>query len=177
MKALIKDSALTLVLAAVIYLVFQSILYQCVVEQTSMEPNIEEGQRIFVNKAAYFFGKPERGDIIVFRKPEVNDEKPLIKRVIGLPEEIVTIEMGNVYINGVRLDEPYLADYPDYIFAGYTVPENHYFVLGDNRNGSYDSHYGWTVDRDVIIGKAWLNIWPLDTWGLAPNYAFADTPN
>jgi len=174
MKALLKDSILTLVLAAVIYFMFQTVLYQCVVEQTSMEPNIAEGQRIFINKAVYFFGEPKRGDIIVFRKPEVNDEKPLIKRVIGLPEEIVTIEMGIVYINSVPLDEPYLADYPDYMLAGYTVPENHYFVLGDNRNGSYDSHYGWTVDRDVVIGKAWLNIWPLDTWGFSPNYAFAD---
>ena len=79
-----------------------------------------------------------------------------------------------VYINGAPLDEPYLADDPDYIVASYTIPENHYFVLGDNRNGSYDSHYGWTVDREAIIGKAWLNIWPLDSWGLAPNYDFAD---
>ena len=174
MKALLRDSILTLALAAVVYFIFQALMYQCVVEQTSMEPNITEGQRIFVNKAEYFFGEPERGDIIVFWKHEVNDEKPLIKRVIGLPEEIVTIEMGTVYINGVPLEEPYLKDDPDYVFSGYTVPENHYFVLGDNRNGSYDSHYGWTVDRDVIIGKAWLSIWPLDSWGFAPNYAFAD---
>jgi signal peptidase I len=174
MKTIIKDSVLTLVLAAVIYFVFQAVLYQCVVEQTSMEPNIPEGQRIFVNKAVYFFDEPQRGDIIVFRKPEVNSDKPLIKRIIGLPGEIVTIEPGTVYINGSPLDEPYLTEYPSYMFAGYTVPENQYFVLGDNRNDSFDSHYGWTVQRDSIIGKAWLNIWPLDTWGFAPNYAFAD---
>jgi signal peptidase I len=174
MKALIKDSIITLVLAAVIYFVFQSLMYQCVIEQTSMEPNISEGQRIFVNKAEYFFGEPERGDIIIFWKPEVNEEKPLIKRIIGLPEETISIETGTVYINGVPLDEPYLVDDPDYSLASYIIPEDHYFVLGDNRNGSYDSHYGWTVDREVIIGKAWLNIWPMDRWGLAPNYAFAD---
>jgi len=174
MKAFLKDSIITLVLAAAIYFIFQAAFYQCVIEQTSMTPGIMEGQRIFVNKAAYFFGEPERGDIVVFRKPDVNSDKPLIKRIIGLPGEVVTIEQGRVYINGGPLDEPYLRDTPLYMLAAYPVPENHYFVLGDNRNGSYDSHYGWTVDRDVIIGKAWLSIWPLDTLGFAPNYAFAD---
>jgi signal peptidase I len=174
MKAFIKDSIFTLALATVIYFVFQMMFYQCVVEQTSMTPNILEGQRIFVNKTAYFFGEPERGDIIVFRKPEVNNDKPLIKRVIGLPGEVVTIDRGTVYVNSTPLDEPYLKDIPVYIMAGYSIPENHYFVLGDNRNASYDSHYGWTVDGEVIIGKAWLSIWPPGKLGFAPNYAFAD---
>ncbi len=174
MRTIIKDSIITLIIAAAIYLIFQATLYQCVVEQTSMTPNLTEGQRIFVNKTAYIFGEPERGDIIVFHRPDINNGPPLIKRIIGLPGEVVTIERGQVYIDDDPLEEPYLTETPVYILTGYTVPENQYFVLGDNRNASYDSHYGWTVDRDVIIGKAWLSIWPPDTLGFAPNYEFAE---
>ena len=174
MKVFIKDSLLTLIIAAAIYFIFQAALYQCIVQQTSMMPNVTEGKRIFVNKTAYIFSKPERGDIIVFHRPNIDGGRPLIKRVIGLPGEVVTIQLGQVYINGDPLEEPYLSETPLYILAGYTIPANRYFVLGDNRNGSYDSHYGWTVDREVIIGKAWVSIWPLNTLGFAPNYAFAD---
>ena len=175
MRVFIRDFIITLILAALIYFTFQAALYQCVIEQTSMTPNITEGQRVFVNKTAYIFGNPARGDIIVFHNPDLNNGQPLIKRVIGLPGETVTIKSGSVYIDGSPLKEPYLKESPNYILAGYTVPQNHYFVLGDNRNGSYDSHFGWTVDREIIIGKAWLSVWPLDSLGFAPNYAFADS--
>jgi len=174
MKVIVRDISLTILLAVAIYFVSQTALYQCIIEQTSMTPTLAEGQRIFVNKVAYAFDEPERGDIIVFRKPDVNRDKPLIKRVIGLPGEVVTIEIGTVYIDGSPLDEPYLTETPGYLLAEYTIPEERYFVLGDNRNGSYDSHYGWTVEEDAIVGKAWFSIWPPDSMGFAPNYAFAD---
>ena len=94
--------------------------------------------------------------------------------MIGLPGEQIAIRDGKVFINGFPLDEPYIKEVPKYRIENLTIGNDRYFVLGDNRNGSYDSHCGWTVERDLIIGKAWVSIWPLDLLGPAPNYAFAD---
>ena len=77
---------------------------------------------------------------------------------------------GTVYINGTQLDEPYIKEPPRYSLKPWLIPDDEYFVLGDNRNISEDSHNGWTVPRQNIIGKDWLSIWPPGEWGLAPNY-------
>ena len=118
--------------------------------------------------------KPDRGDIIVFKNPDNTKDTPLIKRVIGLPGEEVTVRSGVVYINGSPLTETYIIKIPRYTLPKQSVPDSEYFVLGDNRNASRDSHMGWTVPQDNIIGKAWLSIWPLDHLGLVPEYAYAD---
>lgn len=170
-KNMIREVLITVVLAAVIYLGVQAIIQQRVVEQTSMLPTLTEGQRIFINKLSK---TPDRGDIIVFDDPDNPGGTPLIKRVIGLPGETISIHDGLVYVNGNALTEPYIAQSPAYSVTDTLVPAEEYFVLGDNRNHSRDSHYGWTVPQDDIIGKAWLTIWPLDELGLAPNYAYAD---
>ncbi len=159
------------VLAAGLYCGVQAMVQQRVIEQTSMQPTLMEGQRIFVNKLA---DTPDRGDIIVFENPYDPDGTPLIKRVIGLPGEIMTVSNGAVCVNGEPLTEPYIAQAPDYTMPGLKVPEEEYFVLGDNRNNSRDSHYGWTVPRDDIIGKAWLSVWPLSELGIVPDYAYAN---
>jgi signal peptidase I len=174
MREFIRDFFIAVLLAVCVFFSIQAMLLQCVVRQTSMTPTIVEGQRIFINKTAYLFNTPGRGDIIVFNPVQRNSEIPLIKRVIGLPNETITVKNGTVYIDNVPLDEPYLKEVPEYRISEIIVPEDHYFVLGDNRNSSYDSHCGWTVDNESIIGKAWISIWPLDTLGPAPNYAFAD---
>ncbi|MBA7716255.1 Signal peptidase I T [subsurface metagenome] len=137
-----------------------------------MEPGLESGQRVLVNQVAYYFREPERGDVIIF-DPPFKSEEPFIKRIIGLPGESVEIKQGTVYIhkngNTLVLDEPYLKEPPAYTFKGDTLPEDEYFVLGDNRNNSQDSHTGWTVKREDIIAKAWLSIWPWDRWGVIAN--------
>jgi len=137
-----------------------------------MEPTLqEEGQRLIISKITYLFHEPERGDIIVFHPPhKPKDEPPYIKRIIGLPGDTIEIKGGAVYINGSKLYEPYVKNPPNYTIAKLTIPENEYFVLGDNRPVADDSHNGWTVKREDIIGKAWLSIWPPSKWGLAPNY-------
>ncbi len=134
-----------------------------------MEPTVEEAQRLLVNKLAYLVSRPERGDIIIFHPPS-KQQVDYIKRLIALPGDTVEIKGGAVYVNGKRLDEPYIKDPPYYNLSLKEIPQNSYFVLGDNRNNSNDSHNGWTIQRSDIIGKVWLRIWPLENWGTFPNW-------
>ncbi len=169
MKAFLREFALTIIIAAIIVFAFQSSLQTFVVVMSSMEPNFHEGQRLLVNKAIYLFDEPARGDVIIFKAP--NGRKgDYIKRVIALPGDTVEIKNGAVYVNGVKLDEPYIMNPPNYTLEEQEVPDNSYFVLGDNRNNSDDSHHGWLVPRENIIGKAWLSIWPPGEWELVPDY-------
>ena len=125
----------------------------------SMENTIMTGDRIFGNRLAYVLGDPQRFDIVIFRYPD--DESQLfIKRIIGLPGETVEIIDGKVYIDGSEtpLDDSFTPETPTGNYGPYTVPENCYFMLGDNRNNSKDSRF-WQntfVERDAILGKAVL---------------------
>ncbi|MFC1864432.1 signal peptidase I [Chloroflexota bacterium] len=174
MRAFLQDTLTTLILAAVIFFGLKATVEHSVVVSPSMEPSIPVGQHLFINKIVYNFHEPERGDIALFHPPH-NKQYDFIKRIIGLPGESVEIKEGIVYIhkedgNVLPLDEPYITDPARYPFKGDILPENAYFVLGDNRNNSGDSRDGWTVPRQNIIGKAWLSIWPPAKWGLAANY-------
>ena len=145
-----------------------------IVDGPSMENTFQNGERILVNKLAYKFSTPQRGDVIIFHPP-IPSTSPFIKRIIGLPGERVVIRNGTVTIieaNGNRfiLEEPYIREPPDYDYNSGIIPSNEYFVLGDNRDDSEDSHFGWFVSRSEIIGKAWLCIWPPSQWGFAANY-------
>ncbi|MDD5127567.1 MAG: signal peptidase I [Dehalococcoidales bacterium] len=168
MKSFFKEILITLAMAVIICVGFRVSLQTFGIFMTSMEPNFHEGQRLLVNKIAYVFGEPQRGDVVIFHAP--NNGGDYIKRVIGLPGDTVEIRSRAVYVNGKRLDEPYIMDPPTYTLDKMTVPPDEYFVLGDNRNNSNDSHRGWTVPREDIVGKAWLSTWPPDTWGVVPTY-------
>lgn len=165
MKAFFRELVLTAVFAVGIFFVLQATVASFVVVGISMEPSLENGQRLLVSKASYYLHEPERGDILVFQPPE-NGRGDYIKRVIGLPGDTVRITKNTVYLNGSPLEEDYIKDSPNYTIPETTVPEDRYFVLGDNRNNSSDSHNGWLVPRDNIVGKAWLSIWPPDKWGV-----------
>jgi signal peptidase I len=171
MKSFLREILITLVLALVIFLVARETIQTYEVFMTSMEPNFHEGQRVVVNKASYWHwvGEPERGDVIIFKAPNGSNED-FIKRVIGLPGDTVEIKNGAVYVNGVKLDEPYVMNDPDYTMAKEKIPAGKYFVLGDNRNHSNDSHNDWLVDRKDVHGKAWLSTWPPNAWGTVPDY-------
>ena len=172
MKTFVKELLITVGLAVIIFVVARQTIQTYEVYQTSMEPNFHEGQRVVVNKAVYFWSEPERGDVIVFRAPGTDED--FIKRVIGLPGDTVEIKNGLVYVNGVALDEPYIAEAPDYTMPAITIPAGKYFVLGDNRNHSNDSHRDWLVNKEDIHGKAWLSTWPPALWGVVPEYALGD---
>lgn len=129
----------------------------------SMEDTIPKPSRIISSRVHYWFADPERGDVILFDPPD-GDEFYYVKRVVGLPGETIRIVDGKVYINDSEepLDEPYLKEAPYGSFGPYTVPEDCYFVMGDNRNHSNDSRY-WQnpfVPRGSIYAKAVFGYWP-----------------
>ncbi len=169
MKGFLRELLITVGLAIVIFLVLQTTIQSSIVLGSSMEPNLADGQRLIINKAIYHFREPTRGDIIILHPP-IEPQKEYVKRVIGLPGDTVEVRNGVVYVNGSALKEPYIKDPPRYNLPPTKVPENNYFVLGDNRNNSNDSHAGWTVTSQEIVGEAWLRIWPLDEWGTVWNY-------
>lgn len=161
----LRDLALS-VLFAVILIVF---IYQPVkVEGTSMMPSLVDQERIFINKFTYRFGIEDiqRGDMVVFWFP-MDKTKSYIKRVIGLPGDVVEIDEGKVLVNGKPLQEDYVPDeYRDrQSYRATRVPDGKYFVLGDHRSSSNDSRAWGMVDRDVIYGKAVFVYWPLDKMG------------
>ncbi|MFC1992447.1 signal peptidase I [Chloroflexota bacterium] len=174
MKTFIREILVTLVLAVGIFFILESTLETSIVVGSSMEPSFQGSQRLLISQVSYRFHEPERGDVIILRPSDNPNAIPLIKRIIGLPGESVEINQGKVYIHrgGVAfaLDEPYIKEEPDYTFKSDVIPEGEYFVLGDNRNNSNDSHNGWTVPRENIIGKTWLSIWPPGEWGAVPDY-------
>jgi signal peptidase I len=172
-KSFLREAVITIVVALLLYFVLQATVQKSIVNGYSMETTLDNGQQVLINKVVYHLHTPQRGDIIIFHPPQQPSYSlPYIKRVIGLPGETIEIKNDIVYINGQGLEEPYINDPPHYTMLPVTVPDGSYFVLGDNRNNSSDSHGGWTVPQQNIIGKAWLLIWPPGTWGLAPNYGF-----
>ncbi|MFH1647952.1 MAG: signal peptidase I [Chloroflexota bacterium] len=173
MKTFFREFLITVILAAAIFFAAQHTIQTYEVFMNSMEPNFHEGQRVVVNKTAYWswVGEPARGEVIIFQEPNGSSED-FIKRVIGLPGDTVEIKDGAVYVNDVRLDEPYIKSPPSYTMASRKVPDDEYFVLGDNRNHSTDSHSSsdWWVPRENIQGKVWLSTWPPATWGVVPDH-------
>ncbi len=131
----------------------------------SMAPTLHEDDRVLVNKLSYDLHDVNRGDIIVFERPEgeaAGQIKDLIKRVVGLPGERIEQRDGDVYIDGDLLEEPYLEDGTETTnLEPQTVPEGHVFVMGDNRGDSMDSRVFSAIDEDLIVGRAFVRVWPL----------------
>jgi signal peptidase I len=161
-KRFVLDILETLILAVVLYFGINAVSARVRVDGFSMRPTLEDGEYILINKLAYKTDEPHRGDIVVFVFP-VNPQEDLIKRVIGLPGETVSIHNGVVSVNGVALTEPYIASPPVYNDE-WVVPEGQLFVLGDNRNDSRDSHQWGFLPIENVIGRAVLIYWPPEQW-------------
>jgi len=130
-----------------------------------MFPNFEDGEFLLTDKVSYRFGEAMRGDVVVFQAP--GTEQDFIKRIIGLPGDIVMVKDGNVFINNKQLHESYLSDdvktHPSRFSAegaSATVPSGSFFVLGDNRGNSLDSRSFGFINKNAISGKAWFVYWP-----------------
>ncbi|MDD2401644.1 MAG: signal peptidase I [Clostridia bacterium] len=138
------------------------ILDNRIVPTPSMVPTIQPGDRLFVEKITHRFKELERGEVIVFVSPEQSNMKEdFIKRLIGLPGDIIEIKDSTLFVNGEPLDEPYLAEPMQYSLTERKVPEGKFFALGDNRNRSYDSHEWGFAEITSIKGKALYTYWPI----------------
>jgi signal peptidase I len=159
----LRDLIISLTISAFIII----FLYQPVkVEGTSMMPSLDDQERIFVNKFVYRMEPIQRGDIVVFHYPR-DPSKSFIKRVIGLAGDHIRIDTGQVFVNGVSLEEDYVP--PDYAdqrsYPELIVPTNAYFLLGDHRTMSNDSRDFGAVQQKFIYGKAVFGYWPVDKMG------------
>ena len=166
---IVETIVMTLLIFAAVRLMVQNFR----IEGNSMEPNLHNGQYLIIEKISYRLGTPQRGDVIVFHYPS-NPKRDFIKRIIGLPGESVEIHRGQIMIDDVPIDEAYLPNMGSYNWGPGVVGEDEYFVLGDNRNNSSDSHSWGMLPRDLIIGKAWFTYWPISDWGFIPHYTFQD---
>ena len=166
----ILEWAVVLVGAVVMALLLRQYLFQAFyIPSESMETTLEIRDRVLVNRLSYQWGDVGRGDVVVFaRKPEdPGDIRDLIKRVIALPGETIEGRDNTIYIDGVRLDEPYIQP-ENRIFADFgpiVVPDGELFMMGDNRDQSFDSRFFGTVDLDRVAGRAFVLYWPLDRVG------------
>ncbi len=166
-------------LALFMFIAVRGVAQNFIVDGGSMEPNFHNGELVIVNKVAFReisipllpfldswrpFGLPEPGDVVVFEFPQ-DPKRDFIKRVIAVPGQTVEVREGRVYVDGQVADEPYLSEPPHYTYGPVTVPEGNLFVLGDNRNNSYDSHSWGMLPEKHLIGRAEFRYWPLEAAG------------
>ena len=166
--AALRDAAGTIIPAIVIALLIHVFLAQATrVYGQSMEPNFHTNERLVIEKMSYRFHGPRRGDVIVLRDPSGSPEL-LIKRVVGLPGERVTLANNKVFIDGDLLDEPYLNQPTQGGARSWVVPPLHVFVMGDNRSASRDSRIFGPVPLEELVGKALFRYWPIVGVGPVP---------
>ncbi len=166
----------TIVLAVVIFVAIRFSVQTFSVDGSSMQPGLHTGEYVLVNKLAYLFHGPERGDVIVFHYP-LDPSQDFIKRVIGLPGDKIVVNPTQVFVNGVQLHEPYI-ETPENVTITITLKAGQYFVMGDNRPNSDDSRSWGPLPANYIIGKATVVFWPLSNWEVIPTYSsvFASVP-
>lgn len=173
-QALLREVTTTLLITIVLFLGLRYSAQAVPLDGPSMQPGLHTNERVLVNSLAYVLRQPQRGDVIVFHPPDALTQR-YIKRVIGLPGDTVRLTLTNVYIDGVKLNESYIAPAP------YGYPENpeaetihlgpdQFFVMGDNRSNSQDSRYFGPISQREIIGKAEFVVWPLNDFHNIDNY-------
>lgn len=167
---LAREIVETIALTILIFLAIRFTVQNYQISGPSMQNTLHTGQFVLVNKVAYLFRAPERGDVVVFHEPDQPD-RDLIKRVIGLPGDTIKLDGTNVWVNGTELNEPYITRRDNFIAETVTVPPNDFFVMGDNRPVSEDSRVFGFVPKDYIVGKAILVYWPLNQWQMLNTYS------
>lgn len=193
-RGLFRDILEVVIMVITIYTMVNLGTARAIVEGSSMDPNFATGQLVIVNRFAYYFSQPARGDVVVLHNPEerckdeinkrsvitipfLNNEREdgvcedLIKRVIGLPGETITLRNGVVYANGTQLTEPYIKadNFCDSCNGEWVLTADQYFVMGDNRKSSYDSHNFGAIRRELLVGQAWVRYWPLNQFQIVPH--------
>lgn len=159
----------TIVLTLLIFLVIRFAVQSYRVDGSSMQPGLYSNEYVLVNKISYLFHAPERGDVVVFHYPR-DTSQDFIKRVVGLPGDIISIDSTTVRVDGVLLNEPYISQRANPSAQVWKVPADDYFVMGDNRPVSDDSRYWGFVPKDDLVGKAVAVYWPFNDWELINTY-------
>jgi signal peptidase I len=202
--SMLREIIETALLALLIFVLVRTFVLNFKVDGRSMLPTFQNSEMILVNRNAYRtldawdfidwipgvdernsatildWGDPDRGDVIVFTPPAPGEDKPYIKRVIGLPGDQVEVRDNRVFVNGTALEEEYIGDRVSTCPTGWqycgplTVPEDNVFVMGDNRTNSEDSRFFGPVPQDNIIGKAWVVYWPSDAWGVVEHREYPE---
>lgn len=178
MKINLREAVIALIIFVLVFAAVQTSTGSYRVEMQSMEPAFLPADCIMVNKLAYRFGSPDRGDVVVLWPPKpYRQENPFIKRVIGLPGETVMIDAaGQVYVTDREGRQSLLVEDPDMPPCAvrnrsWELGGGEYFVLGDNRGNSQDSTAFGAVRKEDFVGKTWLRYWPLSQFGLTPRYS------
>lgn len=160
-KEILDTLKLVIIAFVVSYVINNCIIANAQVPTESMETTVMTGDRIIINRLAYLAEKPQRGDIVSFIFPD-DGKTPYLKRIMGLPGETIEGKSGSIFINGELLEDSYTDEISYDDFGPYTVPDGSYFMMGDNRNNSYDSRY-WEnkfVKLEDIMGKAEVSYYP-----------------
>jgi signal peptidase I len=163
-----------IIAVVVVFLVVRPFMVQAFyIPSESMTPTLVENDRILVSKLSYRLGKPGRHEIVVFRAPKEavgepsdGEEKDFVKRIVGLPGDTVEIHDGKTFVNGKAEPAPFCSEPVNYDMPPTVVPDGRYFVMGDNRNHSNDSHRWGTLEQDRVIGRAVMVFWPLTRAGV-----------
>lgn len=180
----ILDFIQSIVLALAVFVILYLFVAQPnEVKGNSMVPNFTDKEFLLTEKISYYFGDPQRGDVVIFKAPPTEpcaaEECEYIKRVIGISGDKVMVKEGKVYLNGKLLEQDFLPD--DLITDGgqyskegveMTVPEGYYLCFGDNRGHSRDSREFGPISKDLIVGKAFFKYWPVSSVGLIPKISF-----
>jgi signal peptidase I len=168
---LLREIVETVLLTVAIFLLVNAATGRFRIEGASMEPNLHDSEYVLIDKISYRLHAPERGDVIVFERQ--GNERDYIKRIIGLPGDTVQVAGGQVLVNGIALDEPYLNQVIHTDMPARQVEEGRYFVMGDNRNNSSDSRAFGSIAVNDIVGRAWLVYWPPSDWAVVPHHTYA----
>jgi len=148
--------------ALVFFLVLQTYVVQgFVIEGACMEPELHSREKIIVNKMVYRLQEPEVGEVVVFTYP-LEPGKDFIKRIVGMPGDIIEIKDGYLYRNNRKMEEPFVKEYVFGTFGPQRIPADKLCVMGDNRNNSHDSRSWGLLDRNMVKGRAEYKFWPID---------------
>jgi len=158
---------ISILIAIAVVIVVNTFGFQLIrVDGTSMTPTLMDNERMFVLPMAYKINLPKHGDVVITHYPERKDN--FVKRVVGLPGDVIEVHDGHLFRNGAELEESYIPDGTDGNFGPVTVPEGQVFVMGDNRNDSADSRESWVgpLNQNMLRGKVISVVWPINRWGV-----------